>query len=72
MTAESPSFVAGGGDLGERIRAFDWSATPLGRLSEWPQSLRTAVRIMLTSRQPIWIGWGKELIYLYNDPYKSR
>jgi signal transduction histidine kinase/CheY-like chemotaxis protein len=71
MTAESPSFVAGGGDLGERIRAFDWSATPLGRLSEWPQSLRTAVRIMLTSRQPIWIGWGKELIYLYNDPYKS-
>ena len=26
---------------------------------------------MLTSRQPIWIGWGRELIYLYNDPYKS-
>ena len=71
MTSESPSFVAGGGDLGERIRAFDWSATPLGPLSEWPQSLKTAVRIMLTSRQPIWIGWGKELIYLYNDPYKS-
>ena len=37
----------------------------------WPQSLKTAVRIMLTSRQPIWIGWGRELIYLYNDPYKS-
>jgi PAS domain S-box-containing protein len=71
MTSESPSFVAGGADLGERIRAFDWSATPLGPLSEWPQSLKTAVRIMLTSRQPIWIGWGKELIYLYNDPYKS-
>ncbi len=30
-----------------------------------------AIRIMLTSRQPIWIGWGKELIYFYNDPYKS-
>ena len=71
MTSESPSFVAGGGDLGECIRAFDWSATPLGPLSEWPQSLKTAVRIMLTSRQPIWIGWGKDLIYLYNDPYKS-
>ena len=26
---------------------------------------------MLTSRQPIWIGWGQELTYLYNDPYKS-
>jgi signal transduction histidine kinase len=30
-----------------------------------------AIRIMLTSRQPIWIGWGKELTYFYNDPYKS-
>ncbi len=30
-----------------------------------------AVRIMLTSLQPIWIGWGKDLTYLYNDPYKS-
>ena len=37
----------------------------------WPPNLKTPVRIMLTSQQPIWIGWGKELIYLYNDPYKS-
>ena len=36
-----------------------------------PARPRTAVRIMLTSRQPIWIGWGKDLVYLYNDPYKS-
>ncbi len=71
MSSEALSFVLGGGELGERIRAFDWSATPLGPLDTWPQSLRTAVRIMLTSRQPIWVGWGKELIYLYNDPYKS-
>src|SRR6516165_6531237 len=65
------SFVAGGGDMGERIRAFDWAATPIGSLAEWPRSLKTAVRIMLTSRQPIWIGWGKDLLKLYNDPYKS-
>ena len=26
---------------------------------------------MLTSRQPIWIGWGPQLTYLYNDAYKS-
>jgi PAS domain S-box-containing protein len=53
------------------MRALDWAATPLGLPERWPQSLKTAVRIMLTSRQPIWIGWGPELIYLYNDPYKS-
>jgi hypothetical protein len=66
-----PEFLSGGGEMGERIREFDWSATPLGPLHTWPQSLRTCMRIMLTSRQPIWIGWGKELIKLYNDPYKT-
>jgi len=53
------------------MRAFDWDATPLGPPQYWPQSLKTAVRIMLTSRQPIWVGWGPEMIYLYNDPYLS-
>ena len=57
--------------MGHRIRDFDWSKTSLGPISGWPQSLRTCVRIMLTSRQPIWIGWSKELIKLYNDPYKA-
>ena len=67
----SLNFLAGGGEMGERIRALDWESTPLGRPEDWPQSLKTAVRIMLTSRQPIWVGWGPELIYLYNDPYQS-
>lgn len=66
-----PEFLAGGGEMGQRIRDFDWSKTALGPVNTWPQSLRTCVRIMLTSRQPIWIGWGKELIKLYNDPYKA-
>lgn len=64
-----PEFLSGGGEMGQRIREYDWSKTPLGPVSEWPQSLRTCVRIMLTSRQPIWIGWSKKLIKLYNDPY---
>src|ERR1700757_4070485 len=67
----SLSFLAGGGELGALIRAFDWATTPLGPPQDWPQSLKTAVRIMLTSRQPIWVGWGPELTYLYNDAYKS-
>ena len=57
--------------MGARIRAFDWSQTPLGPVESWPRSLKTCVQIMLTSRQPIWIGWGKDLIKLYNDPYKT-
>lgn len=70
MTAlQTPEFLAGGGEMGEKIRGFEWSKTPLGPVENWPKSLRTCVQIMLTSRQPIWIGWGKELIKLYNDPY---
>ena len=63
--------MSGGGELGALIRSRDWSRTPLGPVETWPQSLKIALRIMLTSRQPIWIGWGKDLTYLYNDPYKS-
>lgn len=65
------AFLAGGGGMGALIRAHDWTQTPLGAPSAWPQSLKTSVGIMLTSRQPIWIGWGPELIYLYNDAYRS-
>jgi signal transduction histidine kinase len=64
-------FLSGGGELGELLRGYDWTKTPLGAPFTWPQSLRMAIRIMLTSRQPIWIGWGRELTYFYNDPYKS-
>jgi len=61
----------GNSELADLMRGFDWAATPLGPPASWPEALKTAVRIMLTSRQPIWIGWGRELTYLYNDPYKS-
>jgi len=64
-------FLAGGGELGRLLREFDWTTTPLGSTDTWPQSLRMALRIMLTSRQPMWIGWGSRLIFFYNDAYKS-
>jgi len=57
--------------MGQRIRDYDWSTTALGPVHTWPQSLRTCIRIMLTSSQPIWIGWGSQLIKFYNDPYKA-
>ncbi|HEY2019056.1 MAG TPA: PAS domain-containing protein, partial [Bryobacteraceae bacterium] len=65
------SFLAGGGELGDLMRRMDWSQTSLGPAEHWPQALKTAVRIMLTSRQPMFVWWGDDLINLYNDPYKS-
>ncbi|WP_429303540.1 response regulator [Paraburkholderia sp. GAS199] len=71
MNSDSPAFLAGGGELGALIRAYDWTSTALGAPHSWPQGLKIAIRIMLTSRQPIWIGWGDDLLYFYNDAYKS-
>jgi signal transduction histidine kinase len=55
--------------MATRMRAFDWAATPLGPVHTWPQSLRTAVRIVLTSRFAMWMGWGPDLTFFYNDAY---
>jgi PAS domain S-box-containing protein len=70
-SSDKERLFLGRGALADLMRDFDWAGTPIGPPERWPQSLKTAVRIMLTSQQPIWIGWGEELIYLYNDPYKS-
>ena len=57
--------------MGARIRAMDWSKTPLGPIEQWSSTLRTCVRIVLTSKQPMFVWWGDELINLYNDAYKT-
>lgn len=63
------AFLAGGGEMGERTRAFDWSKTSVGPVAGWPQSLRIAVRIMLDSRYAMWLGWGPDFTFFYNDAY---
>src|SRR6478609_289942 len=64
-------FLAAGGETGALTRAHDWSKTSLGPPEIWPQSLRVAVRLMLTSRHPMFIWWGPELIQFYNDAYRG-
>ena len=67
----SADFLAGGGEMGALTRAHDWSATALGPPEIWPQSLRTAVRILLNTNHPMFIWWGPELIQFYNDAYRQ-
>ena len=69
ISSERLVLLAEGGEMGERMRAFDWSRTPLGPMEAWPQSLKTAIRILLGSRYPMFVWWGRELINLYNDAY---
>jgi signal transduction histidine kinase len=51
------------------IQSRDWAATPLGPVASWPQSLRSVLRILVTSRYAMWLGWGAGLTFFYNDAY---
>ena len=62
-------FLSGGGEMGRLIREFDWSGHRLGKPEDWPRSLKTAVSLILNSQHPMWIGWGPEMSFLYNDAY---
>jgi len=67
--ARPDDFLAGGGEMGERMRALDWTTTPLGPVTAWPQSLKTIVRVMLDSRYAMWMLWGHDLTFFCNDAY---
>ncbi len=51
------------------MRAHDWEATKLGSPTGWPESLKTPLRLMLMSRFEMWLGWGEDLTFFYNDAY---
>ena len=56
--------------MGARVRALDWSRTPLGPIGRWPQSLRTPLSMMLSSKAQIILFWGPEYVVFYNDAYR--
>jgi len=64
-------FLSGGGKMGELMRGLSWSATPLGPIENWPQSLKTTISTCLDSRFAIVVWWGPEMVMLYNDSYSS-
>ena len=68
-TSSLHAVPAGAGALGRLIQEYDWSRTPLGPMENWPQSLKTSVDLMLNSQHPMWIGWGSDVTFLYNDAY---
>ena len=66
---EVPHFLAGGGEMADRIRSYNWTATSLGAPTVWPQSLRSALSLCLHSAFPTAVYWGAELLLFYNDSY---
>ena len=70
LTDDKLAFLGGDTETGAMIRAHDWRATALGPAQDWPVSLKTAVGLMLATRQPACIAWGPDLAFLYNDAYR--
>ena len=61
--------LTGGGEMGEQVRSFDWSSTDLGAVEQWPQPLFSFVSLMLNSAQPMFMAWGHNRTWLYNDAF---
>ena len=64
-----PDFLAHGGDTAARIGALDWRHTRLGALEGWPDSLKCVLATVLGSPKPMYVLWGPELVYFFNDAY---
>jgi diguanylate cyclase (GGDEF)-like protein/PAS domain S-box-containing protein len=64
-------FLAGGGEMGALMRAYDWENSSLGAPESWPPVLKTVLRLLLTTNHPMFIFWGDELIQFYNDAYRQ-
>ncbi|HEY2318624.1 MAG TPA: SpoIIE family protein phosphatase [Solirubrobacteraceae bacterium] len=63
-------FLGDAGEVGRDLLEVDWAATPLGPVEAWPDALASVVRVLLTSRFAMWMGWGPDLTFLCNDAYR--
>lgn len=69
-SSSTAEVFAAGGAVGRDHAQVNWAATPLGTPELWPQSLQTAVSILLSTRFPMWMAWGPELTFFCNDAYR--
>jgi hypothetical protein len=67
FTDRAETLITGDSEMAGRIRAFDWSKTPLGRIEEWSETLLAIANLMLHSPFPTILSWGPEMVFLYND-----
>lgn len=64
-------FLLGGGEMGALTRVIDWSSSSLGAPEKWPEILKMTLRLMLNSKHPMFVFWGKDFIQFYNDAYRA-
>lgn len=60
----------GDGEMAQMMRRHDWADSTLGCPDEWPEALKVAIRLLLTSKFEMWLGWGPDIAFFYNDAYR--
>ncbi len=66
-----PQFLSHDGELAALMRARDWAATPLGPAPGWPDALKYALRLILSSKQAMLIWWGPDALQFHNDAFRA-
>ena len=66
---DGAAFLLTHGEMARLIRAHDWTSTALGPSNAWPAQLKALVQVILGSREPMFVAWGPELGFIYNDAY---
>ncbi|MGE8585766.1 MAG: hybrid sensor histidine kinase/response regulator, partial [Agrobacterium tumefaciens] len=56
--------------MAQMMRRHDWADSTLGCPDEWPEALKVAIRLLLTSKFEMWLGWGPDIAFFYNDAYR--
>ena len=69
LAIQTPKTFLGRGEMVDRIYSHSWDKTSLGPMNTWSPSLLTSLSLILNSKHPMWIGWGPDLIFFYNDAY---
>jgi PAS domain S-box-containing protein len=67
ITARMNTLITGNSEMAGRIRAHNWSKTPLGPIEGWSETLLATANLMLHSPFPTILSWGEEMVFLYND-----
>src|ERR1700755_2895499 len=70
ISGKYADIFVGDSEMARLMRGHDWAATPLGPPEHWPHALKMALRILLTSKFEMWLGWGPEIHFFYNDAYR--
>jgi len=60
----------GDGEMAQMMRLHNWAESSVGPPETWPEALKVAIRLLLTSKFEMWLGWGPDIAFFYNDAYR--